>query len=343
MHTPTFLRVTIFAGLIGGFHAAATAASLDRGALAAEIAAKVRDHYVLGEKSDSLAAGIELRLPDAAIHDLDAGGIREINRLLLETSGDVHLEVQAAPPDPAVASQPPSLADVLAAARRQTGIANGGFGRAEILEGNVGYLQIGSFQSSTFGASAAAAAFAFVARTDALILDLRQNEGGDPGMVNLICSYVTGPLPVHTNDIVDRNGATVRSYWTESIDETAAYRDKPLYVLTSRSTISAAEELAYDLQALKRARIVGEQTAGGAHLTRPIRLGQGLVLMVPFARSVNPITKSNWESVGVSPDLASPAPGALDAAHRAALEALAQSGDPAVRATAAAALAARAK
>nr|WP_262894925.1 S41 family peptidase [Hymenobacter guriensis] len=77
----------------------------------------------------------------------------------------------------------------------------------------------------------------------------------------------------------------------------------PLYILTSKKTFSAAEDFSYAMQQAKRATIVGEVTGGGAHPTMPFSVGQGFVVHIPFARSLNPITNTDWEGTGVQPNV----------------------------------------
>lgn len=308
-----------------------------RSSVASKVAMEVRAGYVLADRADQIAQEIERRLRSADLSGSKVEAAAAINRELRAASADLHLEVVVTPPQ--TGTPPSSMTAVLAAAQRQTAEANGGMRRAEVLDGNVGLLTVTSFQSSGLSRGALEAAMKFVARTDALLIDLRDNEGGDPGMVNLVCSYLTGPFPLRTNRLIDRQGRVIREYWTESVDDTAAYRDKPVLVLTSRRTISAGEELAYGLQAMKRARIVGEATAGGAHVTRPVVITPEFVLMLPFARSVNPTTNANWEGSGVTPDTAASESDALSVALRTVLKELASSAAPEVRASAAAALA----
>src|SRR5262249_10427141 len=104
-------------------------------------------------------------------------------------------------------------------------------------------------------------------------------------------------------------------FWTR--DSVAGRRfggKKPIYVLTSSQTFSGGEEFTYDLQALERAVVVGERTAGGAHLTAPVRIDDHFTLRVPFARAVNPITHTDWEGVGVMPAVEATAVDALQVA-----------------------------
>lgn len=166
----------------------------------------------------------------------------------------------------------------------------------------------------------AAAAMTFLAGTEALLIDLRNNGGGEPEMVALLSSYLFDK-PVHLNDIYSRTENKTQEYWTRAGVAGKRYGEsKDVYVLTSRRTFSAAEEFTYNLKNLKRATIVGETTGGGAHPVMPVRLHDHFRIMAPFARAINPITKTNWEGTGVKPDIETPASQALQTAHVAALK-----------------------
>lgn len=187
---------------------------------------------------------------------------------------------------------------------------NGGFERAERLPGNIGYLEVRSFGFTRRGYDAAAAAMAFLAETDALIFDIRRNGGGDPDMVAALTTYLFAE-PTHLNDIYSRTDESTRQYWTLPGVPGRRYLDREVYVLTSKQTGSGAEEFAYNLQQLKRATIVGETTWGGANPGDEVRLNDHFSAFVPTGAAINPITKTNWEGVGVKPDVATPADDAL--------------------------------
>jgi retinol-binding protein 3 len=142
----------------------------------------------------------------------------------------------------------------------------------------------------------------FIANTDSVILDLRDNGGGEPEMVAYLSSYLF-PGPIHLNDLWNRANSTTRQYWTLPYVPGTRLSDKPVFVLTSSRTFSAAEEFAYNLQALKRASIVGETTGGGAHPVAGFPLVDRFMITVPVARAVNPVTGKNWEGTGVQPDV----------------------------------------
>lgn len=198
---------------------------------------------------------------------------------------------------------------------------NFGFEKAERLSGNIGYLDLRGFEPANLAGDTASAAMNFLANADALIFDLRQNGGGDPAMVAFLSSYLFENR-THLNSIYSRPTDSTQEFWTRENVPGKKFVNKPVYVLTSNRTFSAAEEFTYNLQNLKRATIIGETTGGGAHPVQPRKLGQLFTITVPFARSINPITKTNWEGTGVKPDVAVPADKALKVAHLAALKSL---------------------
>jgi C-terminal processing protease CtpA/Prc len=199
---------------------------------------------------------------------------------------------------------------------------NFGFERAERLSGNVGYLEIRTFnfEAATVD-SALAAAMNFLANTDALIIDVRRNGGGEPSMVAAVCSYLLPP-----NRLINRFYWRPQNRWDEF--RTGAVRgrhygtSRPVYVLTSDRTFSGAEEFAYDIQTQKRGEVVGDTTGGGAHPGGFRRVTAHFGVWVPSGRAVNPVTGINWEGTGVRPDLPVPADDALRTAHLRALERL---------------------
>ena len=136
-------------------------------------------------------------------------------------------------------------------------------------------------------------------------------------MVTLIASYLFAE-PTHLNDIYNRKENSTTQFWTSSYVPGRNFIGKPLYVLTSKQTFSAAEDLSYALKNLKRATLIGETTGGGAHPIEPRRIDDHFLMIVPSARSISPITKTDWEGTGVKPDLELPAAEALTEALKRA-------------------------
>jgi C-terminal processing protease CtpA/Prc len=151
---------------------------------------------------------------------------------------------------------------------------------------------------------------------------LRGNTGGDAQTVEFVASYLFDDKPVHLNDMVTRDGTVISSWTDPSVKGNRFGGRKPVYVLTSAQTISGGEGLAYFLQSLHRATIIGEKTAGAATVARPCPLDDWFVMMLPEARPINPITKTNWGGAGVRPDVAVSASAALDEALRRAAQEL---------------------
>jgi C-terminal processing protease CtpA/Prc len=195
---------------------------------------------------------------------------------------------------------------------------NFGFDKAEMLPGNIGYLKIGGFfPPDQAGKAMALAAFRFVSNADALIIDLRENHGGDPSMVSYLCGFLFANK-VHLNDLYTRSSGSLETFWATPNTDLTALQTVPVYILTSKQTFSAGEEFSYDLKTQKRATIIGEATGGGAHPVQPLPVANGFVVNIPFARAINPITKTDWEGAGVQPDIAVPAEQALDVALKMA-------------------------
>jgi C-terminal processing protease CtpA/Prc len=162
----------------------------------------------------------------------------------------------------------------------------------------------------------------FLRRTDALIIDLRDNGEGDPGMVSMAVSYLVAP-GTQINTFHRRDNPVDEQMWTTPYVPGGRWStDKPVYVLTSKDTASGAEEFAYDLQQLKRGTVVGEITWGGANPGDFFPVDQHFAIFVPTGAAVNPISKTNWEGVGVKPDVSVDRAAALETARRMALQKL---------------------
>lgn len=241
-----------------------------------------------------------------------------LTRHLRDVSHDKHLEVRfSAIPIP----EPPRGDDAKALWRQQLERMNCGFEKVERLARNIGYLKFNMFADSEICGPTAIAAMNFLANTEAMIIDLRENRGGQPEMVALLSSYLFSK-PTHLNDLWERKSDTVQQYWTLPYVPGKRLDGKPVYVLTSRRTFSGAEEFAYNLKNLKRATIIGETTGGGAHPVSGHRIDEHFMIGVPFARAINPISKANWEGSGVEPDVKVASADALSTAQKLAAEKL---------------------
>ncbi len=231
---------------------------------------------------------------------------------LQSISHDKHMRVNYQPERARVAEEDPFEAQQQQF--REMRERNFGFERVEILDGNVGYVDMRAFAPIEYGRDTAAAAMAFLANTDAIIFDMRRNGGGSPEMVQFICSYFFHER-THLNSLYYREPDTTTEYWTLKDVPGRVLADIPLYVLTSEYTFSAAEEFTYNLSTRGRATLVGETTGGGANPGEQVSVGEGFRMFLPTGRAINPITGTNWEGVGVPPDIESKAMQALELAH----------------------------
>ncbi len=297
---------------------AATRAEVIEGAIKA-----LNDEYVFPETAKKMEQAIRERLRRKEYDDITSASsfAATFTAHLQEVSKDKHLRVIFDDGSRPMFGGGPNPAE-RERARMMAAKRNFGFEKVERLSGNVGYLDLRGFEDPKLATDTAAAAMNFLANTDALIIDLRQNGGGNPETVAFISSYLFDKR-THLNDIYERPANTTREFWTREDVPGKRYGDKPVYVLTSKRTFSAAEEFTYNLKNLKRATIIGETTGGGAHPVNARRLGKNFLITVPFARAINPITKTNWEGVGVKPDVETSAERALKVAHLTALKSVA--------------------
>ncbi|ADD40582.1 S41 family peptidase [Stackebrandtia nassauensis] len=282
------------------------------------------DHYVFPDVASRVVA--VLTEAEAAGRYRDATEPATLGKIVTEDlqsiNQDKHLRLKFHAEE-----QPdlPSEELMAAEARRDAQRGMHGIGRVERLEGNIAVVDVDRLHPTSISGEVFAAVMTLIADADGLVIDLRKCSGGHPGTVALVCSYLFGDEPVHLNGMYERHSDRTTQSWTLPFVPGKRYGpDKPICVLTSAVTFSGGEELAYDLQQLGRATIVGESTGGGAHPRVGFRLHPHLELTVPVARSIHPVTGTNWEGVGVAPDVAVPAEDALETATGLLRERLAE-------------------
>lgn len=308
-----------------------------RDAVITGVLTRLRSSYLSRETAVAMERAIRARARRGEYADVTSARALadSLTAHLQAVSGDLHLRVRYShdplPPQPwkrGSATEQPDSARVLG--RR----ARFGIGRPQRMAGNVGYLEIRSFAFDPPGAEVIIAnAMSDLSDAAALILDLRRNEGGSPRLAAFLASYLFDGDTVHLTTMQWRGRYSERLYTRPDVPGRRFGSSRPVYVLTSKGTFSAAEGFAYNLQALRRVVVVGDTTGGGAHAGGLHRVTDHFGVWVPAARPVNPITRRSWEGVGVRPDLAVPADSAKAAAHRAALWRLvADAPDPEARA-----------
>lgn len=282
-----------------------TSTTFDTTDLQRRIAALISDHYVFPDVARDIVAGLCAgTAPGRDPHDL----ADRLTSTLQAVNHDRHLRVRMRPSG-ALADGEAQERHYAAEAVRQAG----GVHSVSRVDPDTGLLVVAPYLSPVHLAERyLAAAFALLAGVERLVIDLRAGLGGTPETVAFVCGFLLGNEPVHLQDILDRDGVA-RQYWTspsaDRLDDAVR-----VLVLTSARTFSGCEELAYNLQALGRATVVGERTGGGAHPVEVFPLTDVLELSVPVARSVNAVTATNWEQVGVGPDVECAADVALECA-----------------------------
>jgi len=284
---------------------------------------RLNDSYVFPDIAKKMEASIRERVAKKEYDQITSAKqfVTTLTNDLQSVSHDKHLRVRysyEAIPERGERREP--TAEEREQRKRDLTWMNHGFSKVERLRGNIGYLEFLNFMDEELGADTVAAAMNFVNGTDALIIDMRNNGGGNPAMVALVCSYLFGPEPVHLNDLYWREGNRTDEFWTRKELSGKRYLNKDVYVLTSKRTFSGAEEFTYNLKNLKRATIIGETTGGGAHPGGGFRISEHFGMFIPTGRAISPITKTNWEGTGVTPDISVPADQALLVARIMALK-----------------------
>ncbi|PHN04318.1 S41 family peptidase [Flavilitoribacter nigricans] len=271
------------------------------------------EQYIFLDKAEEVNAHLEQLQQDGyfdaykAPEDLAGALTREMRKI----TRDYHLGVQA--PQLPAAETPVEQPDPLRGLTRYNPSMINGY---QYFEDNVGYFDMRFFGGGEVNLGLLDNSLEKLSKADALIIDLRYSMGGSPSTVQYLCSYFFDEDMLLTS-IYSRYNDHTREYRTVEVNGRKR-PNVPLFILTSDRTFSAAEGLPYALQSQGRATIVGEVTRGGAHPTRSHSLPGGFRVRIPFARSLNPITQSNWEGVGVIPDVQVPEEEALEKAKELA-------------------------
>ncbi|HEY1681975.1 MAG TPA: S41 family peptidase [Candidatus Tumulicola sp.] len=304
----------------GASPAATAFTAADRAAIL-DAAATALGHYAFHDRIAPLRAVLvanrtsylQIGDPQAFADAVTAG--------LYAVAHDKHIRLDYSSDILAPNTSQPSKADIQRAmqmfASRNYGVAG-----ALRLKGNIGYLHLGNFGPMPGSKAVIDAAMAMLHETDALVIDVRHNGGGDPDSLDYLMGYFYGK-PVELTSIVIVQGGTTQTLHQFSTAKVTGhkYLGKPLYVLTDDRTFSCAEQFAYDMKTLHRATLIGTTTGGGANPGGFLRLSDHFSIFVPLGYAHNPYTKTNWEGVGVAPDVPTSAGDSLLEAYRRALAA----------------------
>jgi tetratricopeptide (TPR) repeat protein len=300
--------------LAQGPSASTTLDAVERRAVVDQIARLLDEHYVFPDVGVRSGAHLRARLAAGAFDAMVDPQIYAdaLTSELQSVNHDKHMRVRLRPPRDASQAEADPGAAVSRQLREMQG-RNFGFERVEHLEGNVGYLDLRYFAPPELARGMATATMQLLSNSDAIIIDLRRNDGGSPELVQLLCSYFFDTR-THLNSLYWRRGDRTQEFWT--LDDLSGRRMPrvPLFVLTSSGTFSGAEEFSYNMQTRHRATLIGETTGGGANPGDEMPVNDRFAIFVPTGRAINPVTGTSWEGVGVKPDVAVDASAALDSA-----------------------------
>ena len=286
----------------------------------------VRENYVFGEKVDGIVATLEKQLADGRYATTDPQQLAtRLTEDLQAVTSDKHMNVKFNPERASGLRAPGTPGND--PFRQQMVASNYGILEMRVLSGNVRYVNIspGFFWDPNNSPRALDDAMRFLGGGDAYILDIRTNGGGSPATVRYIVSHFMDPGqklmtyhmgPTRTNE--SRTGEV----------PAGKLPAKPLYLLTSPKSASAAEEFASHIKNFKLGKLVGGTTAGAGHRNGLFGTPEGFVISVSMGTAIHPVTNAGWEGTGVVPDVAVPVAEALDVAHADALKVLAAKKQP---------------
>jgi len=312
----------------------AQSAALDQAArrtVIEQVLKEIAAGYIFPEKAPEIAREIH-KHEEGGVYDTASGEefARRLTKDLQSAAHDLHFEIDYSAdvlPQEPTAPAAPTREERFDAGKDD----NYGFRKIEILKGNVGYIAFDFFHRAEAMGETLADAMDFVSNTDALILDLRNNDGGRADAVALLVSYFVEGNPQELVGIYWKPlSKTVESFTSPSI-KGKKYLDRKVYLLTSKDTVSAAEALCYNMKNLKLATLVGEVTAGAANPGSMKRIDDHFSLFLPTGRAVDPATGKNWEGAGVTPDVVVSAADSLRKAQILALKAIQEKADASKR------------
>jgi len=289
-------RLTIIFSLIS--IAATSQVQTDYSKMVDTLISKTNDYYIFPDKAKEIRDKL-LSLSDNSFKNLSKQQFADtISAIFREESNDKHF---------ALLYRPNFLHNTESKKEQQQKFNeinrrwNFGFESVERLKGNIGYINYSGFAESNSSRETLAAAMNFVSNTNSLIIDLRNNHGGDGPMMLLFCSYFFENKQVLSKTYFRQSNKTVKNK-TKSKVLGKKYLNKPVYILTNKNTFSAAEALSYNLQQKGVAVVIGETTAGAANPVEMFVINNDYLFFVPNGKETNLTSKKNWEHIGVKPN-----------------------------------------
>jgi len=268
-----------------------------------DLAGKIKENYVYPEKGEKMAKALKHTFAQGSFDRVETfpDFADSLTNYLRTIVNDKHLRIKTSK-----VIESDIMFPVLEGQQKH------GITATKILEGNIGYLAFNSFpRLNKANRKAISASMEKLEDTKAIIMDLRNNGGGDPATVQLYCSYFFDENPILLNSLYLRPENITRDYYTLKTVEGRKMPHKPLYILTSDYTFSGAEEFCYNMQTRERALVIGETTGGGAHPVNAFKMDNRLTAIIPVGRAINPITGTNWEGTGIQPNISCDATEAL--------------------------------
>lgn len=309
----------------------ATIDAAARAALVNALSDSLIKGYIYEKTGRMLADSLKAELRAGAYDAFETGETftQRVNQTLKRIANDKHLGVQYLRPSGADGRRRVRVPPLGPAAAGPTPAATSGvmafpeYGIAStrILPGNIGYLDLAGFSGDSGALTAIDAVMGFFANTKAIIIDLGHNRGGGPLVIEYLSAYFFDK-PTHLVSSFMRGMDAPSERWTARTVRGKRRPLTPVYVLTSRSTISAAESFAFGLRNHNRITMVGERTAGGGHFGGFVTLTPGFSLFLPRGRTYNPATNEGWEAEGLKPDVEVPYEKALEMALKIARKAI---------------------
>ena len=312
--------------------AAVVAQTLDRQAqldVVSHLKVALQQNYVFPDRIPALSAELDKRVQSEPI-----GGkpfAESLARGLVKASNDQHFSVAFDPDEVAADNRAKASGEATTQAQRDSErAANFGFRDVRRLDGDLAYIRFDFFADPQYAQETAAGAMRFADGAKGLIIDLRYNNGGVLELAQFLMSYLypAGKEQKFFDYYYTEHGVRVdRSQWSLAGVPGQRSGTMPVVVLTGSTSFSAAEWMAFSLQKLGRATVIGERTAGGAHPVTRVPIDDRFMLQTPIGQIRDPVKGQDFEGVGVTPDLAVPASEALLAAQKLLLRKRAQAGE----------------
>ena len=285
-----------------------------------EIADKINEYYIFEDVANQLSKKLKSEIELKTFDNFnDKEFAKSLSTYLTKNGNDLHFNVLYRPnqDDKREKINEKEMLKKYDSINMQW---NYGFEKVTRLDGNIGYIEYTGFPEGNKSAQKILdATMNFVSNTNALIIDLRNNQGGDGKMVKLFLSYFFDKK-IKLSEIYTRhNNKTEYNYTIKKVNG-KKYLEKPLYVLVNNKTISAAEAFAYNLQQNKVAKVIGDKTYGAANPVKVFFIGNKYHLFIPISKEKNTITKTNWEHIGINADIKISSDKALIKAQTIALE-----------------------